>query len=240
MTRSRPGVTRGEAPLPPPQERRRLREARSLTREQVAAAVGVTCNTVRSWEAGRSTPRGRKRAAYARLLEGRGPSGPSWAGPAADARGRSSGGDGPRIGRSVSGAAKGLSAAAPGWGTAAFLLPARDDSASGTARVGAAVVVASGSGSRPGPDGEGCRPAERTGKAVSRGEAPRKDGDADDARTTDAPSAEGASADTPSADDRPGAGGGAAEGGGPPRARLSRLVGRIGRRLRHPFAPAST
>ncbi|MFD3959093.1 MULTISPECIES: helix-turn-helix domain-containing protein [Streptomyces] len=67
MTRS----TTDEAaapPLPSPKERRRLREAKSLSEEQVAEAVGVTRATVRSWETGRTSPRGRKRALYAKLL----------------------------------------------------------------------------------------------------------------------------------------------------------------------------
>ncbi|MEV3872807.1 sigma factor-like helix-turn-helix DNA-binding protein [Streptomyces sp. NPDC049906] len=58
------------APLPSPGERRRLREAGGLTPEQVADRVGVTRETVRSWEAGRTAPRGRKREAYAALLAG--------------------------------------------------------------------------------------------------------------------------------------------------------------------------
>ncbi|MCT2542188.1 helix-turn-helix domain-containing protein [Streptomyces atratus] len=61
-------------PLPSPKERRRLREAKSLSEEQVAAAMGVTRATVRSWETGRTTPRGRKREAYARLISGGRPS----------------------------------------------------------------------------------------------------------------------------------------------------------------------
>ncbi|MFI2079630.1 helix-turn-helix domain-containing protein [Streptomyces rubiginosohelvolus] len=67
MTRS----TTDEAavpPLPSPKERRRLREAKSLSEEEVAAAVGVTRATVRSWETGRASPRGRKRALYAKLI----------------------------------------------------------------------------------------------------------------------------------------------------------------------------
>ncbi|MFG3409095.1 helix-turn-helix domain-containing protein [Streptomyces sp. NPDC048142] len=66
MTRS----TTDEAapPLPSPKERRRLREAKALSEEQVAAAVGVTRATVRSWETGRTSPRGRKRALYAKLI----------------------------------------------------------------------------------------------------------------------------------------------------------------------------
>ncbi|MFJ7270261.1 helix-turn-helix domain-containing protein [Streptomyces sp. NPDC099050] len=57
-----------ELGLPTPKERRRLREAADLTYEEVAAAVGVTSNTVRSWETGRTHPRGRKLEAYSKLL----------------------------------------------------------------------------------------------------------------------------------------------------------------------------
>ncbi|GGS13102.1 hypothetical protein GCM10010221_07300 [Streptomyces parvus] len=67
MTRS----TTDEAavpPLPSPKERRRLRKAKSLSEDEVAAAVGVTRATVRSWETGRTSPRGRKRALYAKLI----------------------------------------------------------------------------------------------------------------------------------------------------------------------------
>uniref|UniRef100_A0AAU3GTL4 Helix-turn-helix domain-containing protein n=1 Tax=Streptomyces sp. NBC_01401 TaxID=2903854 RepID=A0AAU3GTL4_9ACTN len=67
MTRSSTGPAPG-APLPSPKERRRLREAKALSEEQVAAAVGVTPATVRAWETGRTNPRGRRRAAYARLI----------------------------------------------------------------------------------------------------------------------------------------------------------------------------
>ncbi|MFJ9628769.1 helix-turn-helix domain-containing protein [Streptomyces sp. NPDC101175] len=56
-------------PLPPPKERRRLREAASLTQAQLATRVGVSRETVRAWETGRTTPRGRKREAYAKLLD---------------------------------------------------------------------------------------------------------------------------------------------------------------------------
>ncbi|CAM5258866.1 hypothetical protein GCM10010329_05330 [Streptomyces spiroverticillatus] len=54
--------------LPSPKERRRLREAKALSQAQVAEIVGVTRETVRSWELGRTSPRGRKRDLYARLL----------------------------------------------------------------------------------------------------------------------------------------------------------------------------
>ncbi|GAA3868097.1 helix-turn-helix domain-containing protein [Streptomyces lacrimifluminis] len=55
-------------PLPPPAERRRLRESQSLTQAQVAELVGVSRETVRAWETGRTTPRGRKAQTYASLL----------------------------------------------------------------------------------------------------------------------------------------------------------------------------
>ncbi|MDW4904843.1 helix-turn-helix domain-containing protein [Streptomyces sp. ADMS] len=55
-------------PLPPPAERRRLRESRSLTQAQVAKRVGVSRETVRAWETGRAAPRGRRAQTYARLL----------------------------------------------------------------------------------------------------------------------------------------------------------------------------
>lgn len=66
MTRST--TASAAVPLPAPKERRRLREERSLSEEQVATAVGVTRATVRSWETGRASPKGRKRVAYARLI----------------------------------------------------------------------------------------------------------------------------------------------------------------------------
>ncbi|MFI1922900.1 helix-turn-helix domain-containing protein [Streptomyces sp. NPDC020377] len=61
-------MTQSPAPLPPPKLRRHLREAASLTHDQVAERVGVARETVRAWESGRTTPRGRRREAYAELL----------------------------------------------------------------------------------------------------------------------------------------------------------------------------
>lgn len=64
-----PDLTQSPAfPLPAPKERRRLRESRSLTQTDVATRLGVSRATVRSWETGRSAPRGRMREAYTRLL----------------------------------------------------------------------------------------------------------------------------------------------------------------------------
>ncbi|MFF5702402.1 helix-turn-helix domain-containing protein [Streptomyces sp. NPDC012794] len=58
-----------ELGLPSPKERRWLRESGGLTYEEVAARAGVTAATVRSWECGRTEPRGRTREAYAALLD---------------------------------------------------------------------------------------------------------------------------------------------------------------------------
>ncbi|MGW1763556.1 helix-turn-helix domain-containing protein [Streptomyces sp. NPDC002073] len=66
MTQSVPIAS--ELSLPSPKERRRLREAGELSHDEIAEAVGVTATTVRSWETGRTEPRGRKREAYAKLL----------------------------------------------------------------------------------------------------------------------------------------------------------------------------
>ncbi|CAL9330067.1 telomere-associated protein Tap [Streptomyces sp. enrichment culture] len=58
------------APLPPAQERKRLRQAHGLTLEEVAAALKVRRATVSGWESVKKTvePRGPEREAYARLL----------------------------------------------------------------------------------------------------------------------------------------------------------------------------
>ena len=67
-TEGRPVTQTPATPLPPPEERRRLREAASLTQAQVATRVGVSRETVRAWENGRTTPRGHRKEAYAQLL----------------------------------------------------------------------------------------------------------------------------------------------------------------------------
>ncbi|MEW2400298.1 helix-turn-helix domain-containing protein [Streptomyces sp. NPDC046862] len=56
--------------LPPPAERKRLREAAGLSQAQVAKATGTRREAVGNWESGRTEPRPPQRAAYARLLEG--------------------------------------------------------------------------------------------------------------------------------------------------------------------------
>ncbi|GGU35618.1 helix-turn-helix domain-containing protein [Streptomyces lavendofoliae] len=68
MTRTTTDPIPAAPPLPSPKERRRLREAMSMTEEQLAQLVGVTRATVRSWETGRTSPRGRKRDTYLRVL----------------------------------------------------------------------------------------------------------------------------------------------------------------------------
>ncbi|WP_327393896.1 helix-turn-helix domain-containing protein [Streptomyces phaeochromogenes] len=62
-------VARQEAPLPPAQERRSLREDLNLSRAQLAQALGVSTSTVGGWESGRE-PGGEVREKYAYFLEG--------------------------------------------------------------------------------------------------------------------------------------------------------------------------
>ncbi|CAL9336712.1 hypothetical protein SUDANB58_00181 [Streptomyces sp. enrichment culture] len=57
------------SPLPPPEERKRLRQAHALTLDEVAAALDVRRATVSGWESGRTEPRPPEREAYARLLK---------------------------------------------------------------------------------------------------------------------------------------------------------------------------
>ncbi|MGW0500991.1 telomere-associated protein Tap [Streptomyces sp. NPDC003007] len=57
------------SPLPPPAERRRLRQAHALTLDEVASALGVRRATVGGWESGKAEPRPPEREAYARLLK---------------------------------------------------------------------------------------------------------------------------------------------------------------------------
>ncbi|SFY49731.1 telomere-associated protein Tap [Streptomyces sp. F-1] len=58
------------SPLPPAEERKRLRTAHGLTLDEVAAALKVRRATVSGWESVKKTtePRGPEREAYARLL----------------------------------------------------------------------------------------------------------------------------------------------------------------------------
>ena len=56
-------------PLPPPEERKRLRQAHGLTLDEVAAALQVRRATVGGWEAGKTEPRPPERDAYARMLK---------------------------------------------------------------------------------------------------------------------------------------------------------------------------
>jgi DNA-binding transcriptional regulator YiaG len=55
--------------LPPPAERRALREQVGLSRARVAAALDVAQETVKHWESGDSVPRRSNLRAYAALLD---------------------------------------------------------------------------------------------------------------------------------------------------------------------------
>ncbi|MFD8931271.1 telomere-associated protein Tap [Streptomyces mirabilis] len=56
--------------LPPPAERKRLREAAELSQTQIAKVLGTRREAVGNWETGKTEPRPPQRTAYARLLEG--------------------------------------------------------------------------------------------------------------------------------------------------------------------------
>ncbi|MFI5924042.1 telomere-associated protein Tap [Streptomyces anulatus] len=57
------------SPLPPPPERKRLRQAHGLTLEEVAATLDVRRATVGAWESGKTEPRPPQREPYAHLLK---------------------------------------------------------------------------------------------------------------------------------------------------------------------------
>ncbi|GAA4072186.1 helix-turn-helix domain-containing protein [Streptomyces shaanxiensis] len=59
---------RQQVPLPPADERRRLREGLNVSRAQVAHALGVSTSTVGGWESGRD-PSGELREKYAYFLD---------------------------------------------------------------------------------------------------------------------------------------------------------------------------
>ncbi|WP_329266560.1 telomere-associated protein Tap [Streptomyces sp. NBC_01451] len=56
--------------LPPPAERKRLREAAELSQTQIAQALGTRREAVGNWETGKTEPRPPQRTAYAQLLKG--------------------------------------------------------------------------------------------------------------------------------------------------------------------------
>jgi DNA-binding transcriptional regulator YiaG len=58
---------RGEA-LPPPLQRRAIRQARNLTQQDMAELVVTTRESISRWESGRE-PRGQLRRRYAAVLE---------------------------------------------------------------------------------------------------------------------------------------------------------------------------
>ncbi|MER7720773.1 helix-turn-helix domain-containing protein [Streptomyces flaveolus] len=63
-------LSKPRLPLPPPEERRRLRKAADLSTEQIADTLGCHSDNVAKWETGIHEPLAAHRAAYARLLEG--------------------------------------------------------------------------------------------------------------------------------------------------------------------------
>ncbi|WP_420078831.1 helix-turn-helix domain-containing protein [Streptomyces sp. JL4002] len=167
--------------LPEPSARRRLREQWGLTTQQVAAAFGVTPATVRSWERGRSTPRGERREAYRRFLAGlaqQGTTGSALPRGAAGAAGPPAADDGRRHlpaatpASSASGAG-GATPATPAAPAAATAPAAVTPSAAAAAVAPSAAAPASGPA---GPAGPG--PAAKSSPSgPGRGAAPRRSAD---------------------------------------------------------------
>lgn len=54
--------------LPPPDERRRLREAFQVTQQELADALTVSRRTIHAWETGNGNPTGTNRERYAEIL----------------------------------------------------------------------------------------------------------------------------------------------------------------------------
>ncbi|WP_432123527.1 sigma factor-like helix-turn-helix DNA-binding protein [Streptomyces sp. C10-9-1] len=184
MTQSTAHSASGSS-LPPPKERRRLREAKSLTEAQLAAEMGVTKATIRSWETGRTTPRGRKRAAYAKALASFAEEAPS-AHPAGAGTARASS----QSTRAAT-AATGTEAAeepSQGRGTAARPAPGRSvrQEDGGGDRAGTGAEPGAG-GADGGADGAGSAGGGTDGgaAAVSAGRTPEADGEADGGRVPD-------------------------------------------------------
>ena len=59
----------GRATLPPPSERRSIRERVGISAAELAVSIGVSPATIYNWEAGTRSPQGLQRAAYAAALE---------------------------------------------------------------------------------------------------------------------------------------------------------------------------
>jgi DNA-binding transcriptional regulator YiaG len=55
--------------LPPPDERRRIREALGITQRELAEVLGVERATYTRWELGSRTPRGTDAERYRQLLQ---------------------------------------------------------------------------------------------------------------------------------------------------------------------------
>ncbi|WP_308401395.1 helix-turn-helix domain-containing protein [Streptomyces sp. AP-93] len=195
-----------ELGLPTPKERRRLREAADLTHEEVAAAVGVTSNTVRSWETGRTHPRGRKLEAYSKLLSrlstdesaGSAPSGPTARTDGSGPTARTDGSEG--------GSAQGGGDSAGAAGGASTGTPTRPAWVNGTAtpQAGAAQAGSSGVGSSGvGSSGGTGTAGADTDAASAPGIAPGSPLDSDTEHAGAATGAASADADAVSAADAP-------------------------------------
>ncbi|MEV7433687.1 helix-turn-helix domain-containing protein [Streptomyces griseoviridis] len=138
---SHPRRRDARAPLPGPAERARLRRAWHLTEQQVAEAFGVTATTVRSWETGRTTPTGVRRAGYAAFLSGLA-QGLLAAG--AGAGGGGGGADDRERNRAASGTSGGAGASGAGAGGVAKVGGIRKAGDIGVGGTGASVEIGTG------------------------------------------------------------------------------------------------
>ncbi|MFJ3933816.1 sigma factor-like helix-turn-helix DNA-binding protein [Streptomyces sp. NPDC090029] len=189
MTQSTAHSASGSS-LPPPKERRRLREAKSLTEAQLAAEMGVTKATIRSWETGRTTPRGRKRAAYAKALASFAEEAPS-AHPAGAGTARASS-QSTRAATAATGTAAAEEAAEePSQGRGAAAGPPapgcsvrQEDGGEDRAGTGAEPGAGGADGSADGAGSPGGG-TDGVAAAVSAGRTPEADGDADGGRVPD-------------------------------------------------------
>ncbi|WP_432066428.1 sigma factor-like helix-turn-helix DNA-binding protein [Streptomyces sp. C10-9-1] len=188
MTQSTAHSASGSS-LPPPKERRRLREAKSLTEAQLAAEMGVTKATIRSWETGRTTPRGRKRTAYAKALASFAEEAPS-AHPAGAGTARASS-QSTRAATAATGTAAAEEATeepSQGSGTAARPAPGcsvrQGDGGGDRAGTGAVPGAGGADGSADGAGSPGGG-TDGVAAAVSARRAPEADGDADGGRVPD-------------------------------------------------------
>jgi DNA-binding transcriptional regulator YiaG len=69
LARLRELASARQHPLPPPDERRRIRRGAGISEAELAAALGCSTTSLNYYETGLRTPRGRRRDLYVAALE---------------------------------------------------------------------------------------------------------------------------------------------------------------------------